>query len=72
MRRRRRKKHWRTTLAGTLIGATEAVRAVADFSSLSPKEVAVRFVTAAAIIGLGIAARDWGSAEDRCDQCGQP
>jgi hypothetical protein len=50
--------HWRTTIAGILLGGVQAVLAVNDYQALPWTQLALRFGLAAASVALGFLAKD--------------
>lgn len=51
-------KHWRTTIAGILLGGVQAILAVSDYHTLTGQELALRFGLAVASAVLGLLAHD--------------
>jgi hypothetical protein len=50
--------HWKTTIAGILLGGVQAILAVSDFHTLTWQQLVLRFGLAAASVALGILAKD--------------
>jgi hypothetical protein len=51
-------RHWKSTIAGVVLGGIQAVVAVSDWDLLSTRQLCLRFSVAAASVLLGILAKD--------------
>ena len=53
-----RARHWKTTLAGLVFGAGTALSVIPDWSSLSNREIGLRFGLALLIAACGLLMKD--------------